>query len=58
MNNLILLFLFIKIQKKSEKLKQTMADYYITRINSVIHFTQKTVYIRVNQSQTELYWGC
>jgi len=27
MNNLILVFLYIKIQKKSEKLKQTMADY-------------------------------
>ena len=30
----------------------------ITRINSVIHCTQNTVYIRVNKSQTELYWGC
>ena len=27
MNNLILVFLYLKIQKKSEKLKQTMADY-------------------------------
>ena len=31
----------------------------IVSINSVIHFTQITVYIRaVNQSQTELYWDC
>ena len=27
MNNLILVFLYIKILKKSEKLKETMADY-------------------------------
>ena len=57
-NNLILVFLYIKIKKKSEKVEYPCLTSNITRINSVIHFTQNTVYIRVNQSQTELYWGC
>ena len=41
-----------------EKVEYPCLTSNITRINSVIHFTQNTVYIRVNQSQTELYWGC
>ena len=57
-NNLILVFLYIKIKIKSEKVGCPSLTSNITRINSVIHFTQNTVYIRVNQSQTELYWGC
>mgnify|MGYP004107339481 CR=1 FL=1 len=57
-NNLILVFLYIKIKKKSEKVENLCLTRNITRINSVIHFTQNTVYIRVNQSQTELYWSC
>ena len=44
--------------KKSEKLEYLCLTSDITRINSVIHLTQNTVDIRVNQSQTELYWGC
>ena len=57
-NNLILVFLYIKIKKKSETVEYPCLTSNITRINSVIHFTQNTAHIRVNQSQTELYWGC
>ena len=57
-NNLILVFLYTKIKKKSEIVEYPCLTSNITRINSVIHFTQTTVHIRVNQSQTELYWGC
>jgi hypothetical protein len=46
-NNLILVFLHIKIKKKSEKVEYPCLASNITRINSVIHFTQNTVHIRV-----------
>ena len=49
---------FSFLPEKSEKVEFPCLTSNITRINSVIHFTQNTVYISVNQSQTELYWGC
>ena len=41
--------------------KQEVSPYLtrnITRINYVIHFAQRKLYIRFIQSQTELSWGC
>ena len=41
--------------------KQEVSPYLtrnITRINYVIHFAQRKLYIRFIQSQTERYWGC
>ena len=51
-------FSFSFFAEKSEKVEYPCLTSNITRINSVIHFTQNTVCISVNQSQTELYWGC
>ena len=49
-----MVFLYITIKIKSEKIEHSCLTSSITRINSVIHKIQWT-YIRVNQSQTELY---